>query len=82
MTKNNLSIMPVCGKANLMSLWIEADKLGTISLEQDYAGRIVEAKIRFKLLSGSQIWACGVHIDPAIALGKAIDEARHLKGNN
>lgn len=80
MTKNNLSILPVCVNANLMSLWKEADKIGRICLEQSYIlGKPVEAKIHFTLPTGSRIIACGCHTDPVIALGKAIDEARRLK---
>jgi hypothetical protein len=80
MPKNHLSIIPRGGVSTLDSLWKEADKLGRVSLEQSYIlGKPIEAKVRFTLPTGGRISACGVHTDPAIALGKAIDEARRLK---
>lgn len=63
----------------LDALWYEAEQLGQVRVDQSIIkGSAYEVQIIFKRKSGTRIYAQGTDTNIAVALSKAINEAREM----
>ena len=65
---------------SLDELWLEAEQLGVVTVDNGWRGSAYEVKIRFSRTSGTSITAVGKSDNIAFAMAKAINEAREMGG--
>ncbi len=62
----------------LDELWHEAETLGRVEVDRDWADTTYAVEIKFSRPSGTRIIAKGSHSDICVAVSRAIDEAREM----